>query len=521
MGKELKRALIVNCYADETRKSVARTHKVPQTIGPQFLAGGFNPDRWEIRLYNEHSHGTLEDEALMAWPDVLVLTGLISSLDRMRQLTAYVRTRHPAVVVVGGGHVVRAFPKFCATFMDYACLGDVEEIQDVIRDAFGPSFASEELFPRFDLDDWIGIVGYVESSRYCNFKCSFCTLTAEGRPYTTVGQDHLRRQFQALGKKRIVTFVDNNFYGSDRKSFHERIECAGEMRDAGWIKGWGALVTNDFFFKKDNVERAVRAGCKTLFTGVESFDTTWTAKHNKRQNNVGSQVQIIRDALEAGIAFIYGLMLDLSTRSIRHIQDELDFVMAQPDITLPCYLSMPIPIPRTPYFYDCLDDGLILPSTKIRDLDSTTVCLQTHDPLPEAARFMADLQTLRGYRSQVARHSLQFARKYRKTLTGDGMAIALASAALIEAPVLATLPRKWGRRSAPRTFVSTTEPLDRSYTPMFQIDRRYESYFEPTMLTDTQGRLGEDLAEDISEGRPQVTAVGTLPVVTSLTGSKT
>ena len=469
-------------------------------MGPLFLAGGFNPDRWDIRLYNEHSHGTLEDGDLLAWPDVLVLTGLITSLDRMRQLTAYVRTRNPAVLIVGGGHVVRAFPKFCRTFMDYACLGDVEEIQDVIRDAFGPSFAADELFPRFDLDDWIGTVGYVESSRCCNLKCSFCTLTAEGRPYTTVGWDHLRRQFQALGKKRIVTFVDNNFYGSDRQSFRERVECDGEMRDAGLIGGWGALVTNDFFFKKDNVERAVRAGCKTLFTGVESFDTAWTAKHNKRQNSVGSQVEIIRDTLEAGIAFIYGLMLDLSTRSIRDIRSELDFVLAQPDITLPCYLSMPIPIPRTPFFYDCLDEGLILPSTKIRDLESATVCLRTLDPQPEAAAFMADLQTLRGYRSRVARHSLGFARRYRRKLTGDGLIIALAS--------------------APRTFVSTTEPLDRSYVPTFRLDRRYESYFEPTMLTDANGRIGEDLAEDISEGRPRVAAVGRLPLV-SLTGSQT
>ena len=457
----------------------------------------------------------------MAWPDVLVLTGLITSLDRMRQLTAYVRTRNPAVVVVGGGHVGRAFPKFCRTFMDYACLGDVEEIQTVIGEAFGPSYAADELFPRFDLDDWIGTVGYVESTRYCNFKCSFCTLTAEGRPYTTVGRDHLRRQFQALGKKRIVTFVDNNFYGSDRQSFHERVDCAGEMRDAGLIGGWGALVTNDFFFKKDNVERAVRAGCKTLFTGVESFDTAWTAKHNKRQNSVGSQVEIIRDTLEAGIAFIYGLMLDLSTRSIQDIRSELDFVVAQPDITLPCYLSMPIPIPKTPFFYDCLDDGLILPSTKIRDLESTTVCLRTLDPQPEAAAFMADLQTLRGYRSRVARHSLGFARRYRRKLTGDGLIIALASAALIVAPVLATVPRKRGRRSAPRTFVSTTEPLDRFYVPTFRLDRRYESYFEPTMLTDANGRIGEDLAEDISEGRPRLAAIGRLPLVTSLTGSRT
>ena len=516
-----KRALIVNCYVDETRRPVARTHKIPQTIGPMFLAGGFNPERWELRLYNEHSHGPLRDEALMGWPDVLVLTGLITSLDRMRHLTAYARTKNPNVVVVGGGHVVRAFPRYCSTFMDYACLGDVEEMQDVIAEAFGPEYVAEEFRPRLDLDDWISRVGYVESTRNCNFACSFCTLSAEGRGYKTLGQDELRRQFASVGKRWVIVFLDNNFYGGNRNSFTERVEVAGDMWRAGQMAGWGALVTNDFFFKESNVRMAREAGCVTLFTGVESFDADWNLRHNKRQNSVRPQVEIIRGALEAGIVFMYGLMIDLSTRSIADVRRELELILDTPEITLPTYLSMPIPIPVTPYFYECLDGDRILPSTKIRDLDATTLCLHTVDPQPEAAAFMSSLPTLRGYRSRVLRHSMQFARKYQKHFTKDQMLIGLSGGALIVSPLLATLPMRVGRLRGPRTHVSTTEPLDLFYDPAFRVDARFESYFQPTMLTDSAGRVGEQIAEDVQAGRPKAAAVGLPQVAAGSVGSRT
>lgn len=504
-----KRALIVNCYADETRRPVARTGKIPQTIGPQFLAGGFNPAHWDLRLYNEHSHGPLLDEELLGWPDVLVLTGLITSLDRMRHLTAYARSRNRKVLVVGGGHVVRAFPQFCRTFLDYACLGDVEDIQEVILEAFGPTYVAEEFVPRLDLGDWIGpTVGYLESTRYCNFKCSFCTLTGEGRSYKAVGADDLRKQFDRLGKKRISIFLDNNFWGGNQRSFSERIQIAGEMVRSGRMTGWGGLVTTDFFFNEGNVRSAVEAGCITLFTGVESFDTDWNLQHNKKQNGVRPQVETIRGALEAGIVFMYGLMIDLTSRSIASIREEIEVILGRPEITLPTYLSMPIPIPVTPYFYECLDGDLILPGTKVRDLDATTLCMRTMDPQSEAVDFMSGLTTLRGYRTRVALHSAKFAKRYRMHFTKDQMLIGLSGGALIASPLMATLPTRIGRRRAPRTFVSTTEPLDYFYDPAFRIDSRYESYFEPTMLTDREGRVSAALAADVEAGRPRVTVAG-------------
>jgi hypothetical protein len=55
-----KRVLIVNCYLDESHQPVGRPYKVPQALGPAFLAGAFARERCEVRLYNEHASGPLE-----------------------------------------------------------------------------------------------------------------------------------------------------------------------------------------------------------------------------------------------------------------------------------------------------------------------------------------------------------------------------------------------------------------------------------------------------------------------------
>jgi hypothetical protein len=512
-GTTRKRVLIVNCYVDETRRAVARSGKVPQTVGPIFLAGWFHPDRWEIRLHNEHSNGPLEDRALLGWADLVVLTGLTTAIDRLRQITAYARTLNPRVVVVGGGHVARAFPRYCASFLDVVCQGDVEEIAEVITGLYGPGHAADTMLFRYDLAPWIGRVGYVESTRYCNFKCDFCVLTAEGRRYQPHPIDFFRRQLEALGPRRIMAFLDNNFYGSDRRSYEARLEVLRETWRAGQFKYWVALVTGDFFLDQGNVARARDAGARGFFSGVESFDPDWIASHNKRQNGGQAPVELIRGCLEQGVIFTYGLILDIYTRPIAEIRRELEFVLGCDEITLPGFLSLPIPYPGTPHFYRALDAGTLLPATRVRDLDSTTITSTPLDPMPDAIAFVRDLQSMRGYRAAILRHGLGFARRYRRQLPAEQMGICLANGALICAPLLATLPGRIGPAPAPRTFVSTTEPLDRVYRPAFPVASRYASHFQPTFLTDADGGLSAAIGEDVLAARPGIRQPPAAPVV--------
>jgi hopanoid C-2 methylase len=501
-----KRILIVNCYFDDSHQRIRRTWKIPQPMGPVYLAGALAPGACVIRLYDEVSSGPLEDERLLAWPDMLVLTGLTNSLDRMLHLTAYARTKNPKVVVVAGGPPIRALPRYCKQFFDYPCLGDIEELKDVVEDSFGKRFIAEQMLPRYDLAYWVRRFGYVETTRYCNFRCTFCALTGEGRRYRHYSLDDIRAQIVAMGKRKNLLFIDNNFYGNSRKNFLARLELINEMHETQELPRWAALVTNDFFYKEENLQMVRKAGCISLFSGVESFDPQWLRNVNKQQNTTFPQVKLISRCLDAGIVFLYGLILDVVNRRLSDLRAEIDFITGTPEITLPAFLTLAIPILGTPSFHECLAKRLFLPKTKLRDMDGTTLVLQPLDSIGDVVDFISQIICLRGYRKRVLQHSLGFLRRYRTRFNHFQMLSALANGALLCTNAAATSPSSLvttHRNALRRTHVTTTEYLDDVYRPAFPVASKFQKYFKPTSLTDRNGGLVEELSEDLTPSTRQ------------------
>ena len=494
-----KRVLVVNAFFDEYRRTTGSPYRIPQAMAAPYLAGAFSPELCDVRIHNEQADGVLRDVALLGWPDMLVLTGLTTAFDRMRQLTAYARTLNPNVVVVAGGSAVRVLPVRSRRIFDYACLGDIEELREIAADVLGAAYAAEAMFPRFDLMNLRGPVAYVESSRYCNFRCSFCSLTAEGRPYQKYDLDYIHRQIFAAPKKQIV-FIDNNFYGNDRKFFLARVQLLRDLYRMKRITGWGALVTGDFFTRQENLSLARESGCHTLFSGVESLDHETLLSYNKRHNTLAPQLETIRACLEAGINFAYGIMLDPSSRTLDGLRREIEYIIDVPDITLPSYFTLSIPMLGTPYFRECVDRQLLLPNVRLRHLDGVTLVMKPLDQIDEVIAFVRDLLNLRGYRRRVARHALAFLRRYRGTLSANQLYVAMMSAALICTATIATSRRPFQRRER-QTFLGTTETLDSQYTPSIRLAAKYEEYFRPTMVTDAAGSLAEDIVEDLTVAR--------------------
>jgi hypothetical protein len=505
-----KRILIVNCFFDELRRSIHRSSKIPQAMAPAYLGGAFSKELCDIRLYSELATGQLKSEALLGWPDMLVLTGLTNAFDRMLHLTAYVRTKNPKVIVVAGGPAIRALPRLSGRFFDYSCNGDVEQMKEVIRDAFGAAYTVDEIMPRFDLAYWVGgMIGYVETSRNCNFHCSFCSLTGEGRNYEKYDLETIRKHILALGKKKIVVFLDNNFYGNDRKFFLARLELIRSLWKQGVFEGWGALVTSDFFLKSKNLVLARESGCQVLFSGLESLSMEWLRKFNKVQNTLMPPLQMIRSCDEAGIIFSYGMMLDPFERSLAELRQELEFIIATPEIPLPSYLSVPVPILKTPFFFECVAKKALLPFTKLRDLDSTTLSLKPLEPIRKVAAFIKEIQSPRGYRMRALQHTVHFLRRHGLGLERLQILIALGSAAVFCAPIYGTAPNYSSlRKKSKRTFISTSELLDKAYSPFFPVSSTYESYFKPTMLTDAEGCLTDDMQELMDAGNGVKSALG-------------
>ena len=512
-GTPRKRILIVNCFFDEMRFKIGRNTQVPQAMGPVYLAGAFSSRTCKVRLYNEMFSGPLEDEKLLSWPDMLVLTGLNTAFDRMLHVTAYARTKNSKVIVVAGGPAIRNLPQFSSGFFDYACLGDIEEMQDVIVEALGQDYVAPTMTPRYDLANWMTHYGYVESSRYCNFKCDFCTLTGEGGRYQKYDLAFIRNQIIQVGKhKEPVVFIDNNFYGNDRQFFLDRLALIRELRQDGYIRSWAALVTNDFFYDHKNLDRVKDAGCMALFSGLESFDRNWLLHVKKNQNTRMPQVEMVRSCLERGILFLYGTLFDVTRRRLDDLKNELAFIVDHPEITLPSYFSIIVPILGTPVFFQCLQADLILPLTKLRDLESTTLCVKPLDPINAVSEFIYDIQTLRGYRSRIVRHCWKFYHRYRTVLSRLQMLVAMSNAIKIRfqiSPNKIALPNSLRSHNRRRTHVSTTEIIDDVYQPAFRVDSRFEKYFRPTLLTDHQGNITEELQSDIYRPRVEHSLVGT------------
>lgn len=499
-----KRVLIVNCFPGEFRVPLNLKFNGPNAMAPVFLAGLFAAEKCEIRLYDEVYSGWLEQESLFGWPDMLVLTGLNAAFDRFLHLTAYARTKNPNVIIVAGGSLVKMLKHYIRReeFFNYACEGDVEQLADVIQDAWGTDFISAEyrekgwVIPRYDLDYRVSLPGFVEASRSCYYRCSFCSITAERARYSSYDIDYVRAQIMALKQQSNVIFVDNNFYTRDPDQLEARFDLLEELYSCGIIKRWAALVTNDFFRDPRLLKRAKDSGCTALFGGIESFDNSVLKNYNKKYIISISQFDVIRNCLDAGIAFFYGLVLDPSTRTVPEMESELDLVLDTKNIPLPSFISVAIPTLGTPMFYDALKHEKFLPNVLLRDLDATTIVLKPVDNMNSVVKFVKGLQINERMLRTVA-HNISFFSKHLH-LPVDALMYMFVSSSMGESKFSKFIKsphsfRWWGHE---RTYIGGTEKLDMFYSPSIRVESRYENYFVPTKLTNEQACLVDGLRED-------------------------
>ena len=138
------------------------------------------------------------------------------------------------------------------------------------------------------------------------------------------------------------------------------------------------------------------------------------------------------------------------------------------------------------------------------------------DPIERVVEFLRDLPTLAGYRTRVMRHSAGFLRRYAGRLSPVQLAIPMASAAMLTAPALASDPMRLLRRrrmQTDRSYVAGSECLDEAYKPAFKVAAQYQSWFQPTLVTDHEGRISNELASDLLQQEARVSlrlATGTV-----------
>jgi radical SAM superfamily enzyme YgiQ (UPF0313 family) len=388
------RIAVIAIYTDPTR--LPRKEPSPmQSAVPEMIAG-LCPPSAEIELFHEKEADVPLDRE---W-DLVFFSYLHSGYEHAKVLSTLFRGR--GMKTVAGGRHAELYSEDCLRWFDAVVTGDAEVnvprlVQDLedgrlrrLYDARAPHFEARPW--RWDLLDFRRNrtrLPTLEASRGCPYSCNFCVLTGRerfrSRPVKDVVEDVRARLAWNRNFGGVLSdwfgFYDNNLGGS-RALLRELCEGLAPLR-----KTWGCATSFDVLRDRETVRLMARAGCRYVYTGLESLDPDALRSMNKPQNRLGEVDRVIRQCYEEGVVLSFGLLVGSDGDTSEYLE-RLPRYLAELRYFSVTFVGIVCPYPGTPLFAELAREGRILPQATIRDFDGYTLC---HRPKRISPDEVADL----------------------------------------------------------------------------------------------------------------------------------
>jgi len=282
-------------------------------LGLATLAAYLDPDD-HIDLQDQHVEQLrLDDE-----PDLVVIQVYITNASRAYAIADQYRKKG-AYVCLGGLHVT-SLPEEAAPHADSIFLGPGEEtFPEFLRD-----FRAGRPKPRYfsAVRDLAGIPpvrrDLIKRERYlvpnsivvtrgCPHHCDFCYKDAffqGGKGFYTQRVDEALAEIERLPGRHLY-FLDDHLLGN--------VRFASALFEGmrGMDRVWQAAGTVDSILRGDLVERAAKAGLRSLFVGFETLSPENLRQSNKKQNLKQNYEHAIKRLHDLGVmingSFVFGL----------------------------------------------------------------------------------------------------------------------------------------------------------------------------------------------------------------------
>ncbi len=346
------------------------------------LLAALCPADAEVEIFNEKE----ADIPLERHWDLVFFSYLHAYYEHTKVLSAMFRAR--GMVTVAGGRHASHFSADCGKWFDSVIVGEPESnvpalIADFRRNELKPRYALPPAFDavpayRYDLVDFsknrYRLPG-IEASRGCPFTCNFCVLTGwekyRYRPVAEVTRDiqqKMRFNKNAFGAfDDAFIFLDNNLGGSP-KYLRELCEALVPLK-----KTWGCALTWNVLQDAELLQLMSRAGCRYIYSGLESLDPESIASMGKGQNRLKDTRRTIRRVYELGILMSSGLIVGSDGDTDEYLERLPEYL---DDLGPSCvtFLGIVCPYPETPFFETVVREGRLLPNAISRDFDGYTLC---------------------------------------------------------------------------------------------------------------------------------------------------
>jgi len=283
-------------------------------LGLATLAAYLNPDD-DIDLQDQH----VEKINLNDNPDLVIIQVYITNASRAYQIADQYRER--GIYVALGGLHVTSLPEEAKNHADTIFIGPGEQTFPIFITDFRNKSPKKRYISttgrtiqnqppiRRDLikrNKYL-VPNSLVISRGCPHQCNFCykeSFFKGGKSFYTQKVDDILAEISTLKGKHLY-FLDDHLFGNTQlaSSLFEG------MRGMGRVFQGAATVKS--ILEGDLIEKAAKAGLRSLFVGFETFSSENLKQSNKLQNQKHSYEKAVKRLHDLGImingSFVFGL----------------------------------------------------------------------------------------------------------------------------------------------------------------------------------------------------------------------
>ena len=279
--------------------------------------------------------------------------------------------KHGIAVMIGGFHVtgvINLFDTIPENLMEIVdqgislICGEVETpgaieglfqdaidgtLQPVYRFPMGPDIEHAPL-PSVDptyVDHFGARWATIDSSRGCPYGCTFCTvINIQGRKMRCRSSERVLHTIRRNHEKGVANFffTDDNF--ARNKNWEAILDGMIAMRDEGLKFGFMMQIDTQAYKIPNFLEKAAKAGCRSVFIGMESVNPANIAAAGKTQNQVDKYRPMVALWQQHGVAVHVGYIVGFPNDTFESVKKDVLFLRDHVNVDLVSFFMLtPLP----------------------------------------------------------------------------------------------------------------------------------------------------------------------------------
>ncbi|MDR2642470.1 MAG: radical SAM protein [Planctomycetaceae bacterium] len=279
------------------------------------------------------------------------VTGVIALFDKLTP-ELQLLVDHGVSIIVGEAETPGTFEKIFTDSIN-------NNLQPVYRLPKAPDLANAPL-PKADpkyIDHFGARWATIDSSRGCPFGCTFCTvINIQGRKMRCRSSEAVIETVRQNCNNGIPNFffTDDNF----ARSAHWEIifDALAEMRNNGNFVNFMMQIDTQSSKIPNFVDKAVKAGCRMVFIGMESVNPDNIAEAGKTQNKVEQYQTMVQTWQKSGVIVHVGYIIGFPKDTIESVKRDVLFLRDHVGVDLASFFML-TPLPGSVDHFEMVKRG--------------------------------------------------------------------------------------------------------------------------------------------------------------------